>query len=770
MPLNRDKREPGYNRKSAADAALAEVFATYWQKQRGELKELLAKETFPAVKHAQHNQLSHGNWARGAVAGEFKPIPYDADLLELKDQLGNWEGPRLAMALNTLHDVDTGAVSGLYDEDELVGLSLTMGDAADSGDELLGILWDDDPKEIVAQNPNFQLTGGGYDEVVTLATKRPGYGRRMMQEAVNYAATRSNGLYLTSSVEARGFYDKIGMHEITWDEIPTNSYYFTPAEIQVLKTTKAVAMVSAEDEPQDGVFTQRRTTLSDFKVIKANFLNVFWSQAKRELFAIILPHIVAGASGGVEITAGEIEELGGLGVDWALPNSDAMDWALAQADATATDITNTRSQAFTQRLARWIETPGQTLGMLIDDFYAIYGSYSRALAAATHEITRAYAQGNLAAYREMQKQFPEVLHEMGWFTNEDELVCPICGGILKATPWVPVDGRFLGDIEAPPAHYGCRCWTGYRVVLPTKHLAGQHEQSSHGNWARGGVGGASINEKYNASTLDKFRHGTTQKDILEKMTPEERAIHQAHLDRLVAEADIYVAMPPGAFKALLKGEESKTVSEIGKTKASAGATAKYMDMRSDFEHDVFGDHPSYGYLSSTGLSSRVSMSYPERGAAYPADGAFQYGNIRVQLNPDVRERTTFTDGDSLDAFYYQNKAGYLPGLPSGVNEPQLETLGLGRMNYTYVSRIRDKTRTTTGGSQFLSSATLEQNTTIGYFEAQVHGDGIRLGDVARVITVSKPLSQRNLKQLETLGIPYEHVDLQGILDTQPERP
>jgi hypothetical protein len=42
-----------------------------------------------------------------------------------------------------------------------------------------------------------------------------------------------------------------------------------------------------------------------------------------------------------------------------------------------------------------------------------------------------------------------------WYTAVDELVCPVCRALHGTI--VPVDKKFPGGFDGPPAHDGCRC-------------------------------------------------------------------------------------------------------------------------------------------------------------------------------------------------------------------------------------------------------------------------------------------------------------------------
>lgn len=80
---------------------------------------------------------------------------------------------------------------------------------------------------------------------------------------------------------------------------------------------------------------------------------------------------------------------------------------------------------------------------------------SRASASAITEITRASAAAQEAIANELRDEGVEL--RTIWQTNNDEMVCPICGprhGTAQGTNW----------FDLPPAHVNCRCWTTHEVV------------------------------------------------------------------------------------------------------------------------------------------------------------------------------------------------------------------------------------------------------------------------------------------------------------------
>ena len=81
---------------------------------------------------------------------------------------------------------------------------------------------------------------------------------------------------------------------------------------------------------------------------------------------------------------------------------------------------------------------------------------------ASTEVTRAYAEGTQAAYREAG-----VIERMQWRTARDEIVCPICGALhnVQAALGQPFVNPQNGREYFPPAHPRCRCW-----VVPVAEL------------------------------------------------------------------------------------------------------------------------------------------------------------------------------------------------------------------------------------------------------------------------------------------------------------
>lgn len=116
--------------------------------------------------------------------------------------------------------------------------------------------------------------------------------------------------------------------------------------------------------------------------------------------------------------------------------------------------------AVTQELIRvsidnFIRIPGTTIGDVIEQLLPEFGE-ARAWRIATTEITRAYAEANQLAGEDLKKEFPDVRVTKRWYTNNDDLVCPICAPLNGKE--VEINEDFDEEISKPPAHVNCRCW------------------------------------------------------------------------------------------------------------------------------------------------------------------------------------------------------------------------------------------------------------------------------------------------------------------------
>lgn len=159
----------------------------------------------------------------------------------------------------------------------------------------------------------------------------------------------------------------------------------------------------------------------------------------------------------------------GVGVDWTVINEAAADWASRYTFELVSNITNTNRDKLRSAIDRYYRD-GWKLGELIDN---IKGQYSpvRAEMIAVTEVTRAASEGEIALANEV-RQAGVVLTAI-WNTNNDDLVCPLCGplnqrredrpGAERPTWTHPETGQVFGP--PPDPHPRCRCWVGHEATM-----------------------------------------------------------------------------------------------------------------------------------------------------------------------------------------------------------------------------------------------------------------------------------------------------------------
>ena len=164
-------------------------------------------------------------------------------------------------------------------------------------------------------------------------------------------------------------------------------------------------------------------------------------------------------------------------VDWTAANSDAAQWAIEYGYQLIRGITDT-TRAQVAREIRYFIDNSLTINQLRDRLMTgNLFSRKRAGMIAVTETTRAYAEGNTAAWKASG-----VVEGREWQTAVTEGVCPICrplhGKIAKM-------GESFGMIYNPPAHVNCRCWVVPVVIGDSAVFPGFDE-------VMGGAGASSI--------------------------------------------------------------------------------------------------------------------------------------------------------------------------------------------------------------------------------------------------------------------------------------
>ena len=168
--------------------------------------------------------------------------------------------------------------------------------------------------------------------------------------------------------------------------------------------------------------------------------------------AAIARLLLIAAQDGVDLFEDEIS----FDFDDSLTNAEASRWAQDYAYNLVKGIDDTTRKALRSAISQFVDTPAMTIQDVMDQMPFDSG---RALKIAVTEITRAYAQGQRIAGRELKKQFPDVKVTKKWFTNNDDRVCEICAPLDGQEVELDEDYDSEGTkIDEPPAHISCRCW------------------------------------------------------------------------------------------------------------------------------------------------------------------------------------------------------------------------------------------------------------------------------------------------------------------------
>lgn len=219
---------------------------------------------------------------------------------------------------------------------------------------------------------------------------------------------------------------------------------------------------------------------------------------------------------------------------------------------------------------------------------------------------------------------------------------------------------------------------------------------------RGGSAASStpVNEVTKAKAIEK---------ALKYWGEKEAARQVRELEKLVKDVPVSVRVPLSAFEKILNEGEFKTQHETGTSQGTLDT-----DFRKAAEKHMFGENelPIYGYVST--------------GKNYLNPSVIHYGDVKIDFKESIKDRTTVTYGDSLQAF---DEKKIQVGTP--IRKPGLE--GIGNMDYG--------------------------DGPPDYVEAQIHR-GAKVSDIAKVyLDKGKKAKLKNVtKKLDELQIPYTWVN------------
>lgn len=372
-----------------------------------------------------------------------------------------------------------------------------------------------------------------------------------------------------------------------------------------------------------------------------------------------------------------------------------------------------------------------------------------------------------------------------WIAEPD--ACPICK---------PLDGTLIGWNEEwqfpegvsagssnkmPPAHPNCRCSVAIlppdyvdNVFTPAsggkmpkgaieltkmagsdflneivKHLPGKHDQATHGR--RG-------SRAYNTAGYDELISPDGEKFIEtmnELKRPDGTTVSDDHIDfganrfgfrslpategfenkfkvldeefsAFVKDNPVSVMMPEQVIESLLDDGKMKTIFDMPDAKGE-----DYLDHRLIYERAAFGYEGTFPNESRP--VSGTILPTAENQEAFYAFGE-NFGSAQVVLKDEVKSRTTYTLGDSLDKFQKPNSGtGKVPRTMDLITTAQRAAYSRKNENTNMFDTLR-----------FWNE---------DYIEAQVHG-GVKLKDIAKIIFHS-PMIDIPATQLDELGIKYE---------------
>jgi len=207
----------------------------------------------------------------------------------------------------------------------------------------------------------------------------------------------------------------------------------------------------------------------------------------------------------------------------------------------------------------------------------------------------------------------------------------------------------------------------------------------------------------------------------------QQAIEVANQDwqTFMSEGQPQIIMSAASAQRVLSSERVKTIHEIDRPARAGGSDDSYKDTRRVYENAAFG------YNDSTPVSSRPVSGILGSGEPY-SESLNIYGGKNpavITLKPSVRDRTTYTSGDSLNGFL----------APKPLNNPP---------SFTGINR----SVATAGAYKAATGRNWFADNKINAPEIQIHG-GVSIGDIAGITFYGRP-SASVLATVQRKGIPY----------------
>jgi SPP1 gp7 family putative phage head morphogenesis protein len=413
---------------------------------------------------------------------------------------------------------------------------------------------------------------------------------------------------------------------------------------------------------------------------------------------------------GAGYQAMDIEEQGGIDAAMTAPfHADRLGLMYTRAFNGLKGITFQMNQEISRELTEGLARGENPLEMARRLNKRVDVSLSRARTLARTETIRAHHVATIQEYKNWGAEGVQVQAE--WHTAGDARVCERCRAL---------QGRVyhLDEIEEMiPLHPNCRC-----IALPVDKTG--EEEETEGEEAPEPDFSLETDMGYAADVSDNHDQLLTQAARSFGVRKSElKSRLDDKLQRMTDEAQVVIRAPRGLTARIINDGRFKSQFESGD---SGGLFSP--EVREKFEHNFFGydpntapeDRPIYGMLARNADS---------------ASGR-QYGDAIFRLKDDVKTRTSWVDGDSMDATANGRFATFSPSM---VTKPDTDSLYLpppDRFNDVdeYVDHVGIRE-----GHMF-------------YTEAQVH-KGVSTDDIEEVVFEREP-SQRAKKALEKNNIPW----------------
>jgi hypothetical protein len=225
----------------------------------------------------------------------------------------------------------------------------------------------------------------------------------------------------------------------------------------------------------------------------ANVPATFWDEAGEELRRVLsrfLNRVYLQR-------ASQLMERTTIGVDWALINERAATWASRYSFDLVGGIDKTSRELLQGSINRYFRD-GLTREELEAGLRGAFGEVRAEMIAVT-EITRAASAGEHELADQIMQDNQSIEMVAIWQTNEDELVCEICGPNNDKE-------RGKGWQDDPPAHPRCRCWLNHDMRIRTEKAlkySDDQPRDEAGRWSSGG--GGSYNSGSSSSSVSALR-------------------------------------------------------------------------------------------------------------------------------------------------------------------------------------------------------------------------------------------------------------------------